>query len=207
MDGEIKNRRILVDNGEVVNYNGYDQYQKDWKEAFKNVSLQPMERIPLQERVKVGIILEKDAIMPDYANIHDSGADVYCKKDEVVPANARGYIIKTGVKLDLPYGYGVAIRPKSGVSVRTNLRVILGTIDQGYKGEIGIMVDNLGSDPITIPRGKSVAQMILERIPRMDFMAVEELSDSDRGDGGFGSSDRGIGETPRSNRALHGMYR
>lgn len=142
--------------------------------------------------INIGIKLDKGAIMPSYASDYDSGADIFCKHDVYIPAGVKGYIIKTGVRLDIPNGFEVQVRPKSGVSTRTNLRVILGTIDSGYKGEIGIMVDNIGDTPVEIPRGKAIAQLVLASVPKMIFNVKEELSTSERGENGFGSTGRGI---------------
>lgn len=171
-------RRITINDG-VVNYN---------RVGFTSMINEPIVRI----KIEVGIKLDKDAIMPSYANDSDSGADLFCKEDVEIPANARGFIVKTGVRLDLPVDYEVQVRPKSGVSTKTPIRVIFGTVDEGYKGEIGIMIDNLSDKPITVERGKALAQMVIQHVPKMKFLQVNELSNSDRGEGGFGSTGRGI---------------
>ena len=142
--------------------------------------------------VKVGVKLDEDAIMPSYVSEYDSGADIFCKHDVYIPAGAKGYIIKTGVRIDIPNGFEIQVRPKSGVSTRSNLRVIFGTVDSGYKGEIGIMVDNIGNEAIEIPRGKAIAQLVLMPVPMMMFEERNELSTSERGENGFGSTGRGI---------------
>lgn len=149
-------------------------------------------KVPMREKIMVGIKLDDRAIMPSYANPEDSGADIFCKEDVTIPANARGFKIMTGVRLDLPLDYEVQVRPKSGVSSKTPIRVILGTVDEGYKGEIGVMVDNLSDAPISVPQGKAIAQMVLQHVPKMWFTEVSELSTSSRGEGGFGSTGRGI---------------
>ena len=142
--------------------------------------------------VGVGMKLEPDAIEPSYANVGDSGADLFVQYDTVITDNARGYIINTGVRLDIPNGFEVQIRPKSGVSRNTPLRVVLGTVDSGYKGIIGIIVDNESDEPINIPRGKAIAQMVINMVPKMIFYKTNELSTSDRADNGFGSTGRGL---------------
>lgn len=142
--------------------------------------------------VIVGVKLDEGAIMPSYASEYDSGADIFCKHDVYIPAKTFGHIIPTGVRLDIPNGFEVQVRPKSGVTTKTTLRTIFGTVDSGYKGEIGIMVDNIGDEGITIPRGKAVAQLVLGHVPKIVFENVNELSTSDRGEQGFGSTGRGI---------------
>lgn len=142
--------------------------------------------------VSVGIKLDEGAIMPSYANDGDSGADLFVCFDTIIPANARGYVVNTNVRLDIPYCWEVQIRPKSGVSCNTPLRVVLGTIDSGYKGVIGIIVDNISDEDIFIPRGKAIAQMVINSVPKAIFKTTDKLSTSDRGDKGFGSTGRGI---------------
>lgn len=150
------------------------------------------EPIRLRQSVEIGIKLEDEAILPSYANRGDSGADLFVCFDTVIPAKARGYIVNTNIRLDIPYGWEVQVRPKSGVSCNTPLRVVLGTIDSGYKGVIGIIVDNISDEDIFIPRGKAIAQMVINSVPKAIFKTTDKLSTSDRGDKGFGSTGRGI---------------
>ena len=142
--------------------------------------------------IDVKVILKDGAIMPSYAKEGDSGVDLFCKEDVTIPVQARGFVVKTGISLELPKGYELQVRPKSGVSVRTPLRVVLGTVDEGYRGEIGVIVDNLSDEEIKIEKGKAIAQGVLNKVPKMAFVKVEELSNTDRGQGGFGSTGRGI---------------
>lgn len=160
--------------------------------CVKGNALTPNFNMAYVPKITIGMKLDPGAIAPSYAHDSDSGADIFCKDYEYIPPRATGYIIKTGIRLDIPLGFGIQVRPKSGVSNRTKLRVILGTIDSGYKGEIGIMVDNIGNDPIEIPRGTAIAQLVLERINQIAFENVNELTTSDRGEGGFGSTGRGL---------------
>ena len=146
----------------------------------------------LRTKIKTGIKLMDGAKMPDYASSDDSGADLYVLDHTYIPAGARGFKVRTGVKLDIPNGFEVQVRPKSGVSTKTPLRVILGTVDSGYKGEVMIMVDNISDQPIEVPRHKAIAQMVLQSVPMMIFEEKDELSTSERGENGFGSTGRGI---------------
>ena len=142
--------------------------------------------------VKLGIQLIDGAKMPDYASSDDSGADLYVLHDVYIAPNERGVKVRTGVKLDIPNGFEVQVRPKSGVSTKTPLRVILGTVDSGYKGEIMIMVDNMSDQPVEIPKHKAIAQIVLQSVPMMVFEERDEFSKSERGENGFGSTGRGI---------------
>ena len=94
--------------------------------------------------------------------------------------------------MELPKGYELQVRPKSGNSSRTPIRVVLGTVDAGYRGEIGIIIDNLSNKVIKVSKDKALAQGVFSKIPKAVFEVVEELSKSDRGTGGFGSTGRGI---------------
>lgn len=146
----------------------------------------------LRQSVRVGIKIDDGALIPTYANYDDSGADIYTIEECYIAPNARGVKLRTGVKLDIPIGWEVQVRPKSGVSSKTPIRVVLGTVDSGYKGEIQIIVDNLSDTPVYIPKHKAVAQLVLQYAPMMHFEFRDEFADSTRGENGFGSTGRGI---------------
>ena len=141
--------------------------------------------------VDVKIVLENIEI-PSYANADDSGVDLYSKEDVVIPAGVKGFLVKTGIRVELEKGYELQIRPKSGNSIKTPIRVILGTVDSGYRGEIAVILDNLANEDFKLSKDKAVAQAVLNYVPKIKFKIVEELSDTDRGQGGFGSSGRGL---------------
>ena len=141
--------------------------------------------------VDVKIVLENIEI-PSYANEDDSGVDLYSKEDVVIPAGAKGFLVKTGIRVELEKGYELQIRAKSGNSIKTPIRVILGTVDSGYRGEIAVILDNLANEDFKLSKDKAVAQAVLNYVPKIKFKIVEELSDTDRGQGGFGSSGRGL---------------
>ena len=141
--------------------------------------------------VDVKIVLENIEI-PSYANEDDSGVDLYSKEDVVIPAGAKGFLVKTGIRVELEKGYELQIRPKSGNSIKTPIRVILGTVDSGYRGEIAVILDNLANEDFKLSKDKAVAQAVLNYVPKIKFKRVEELSNTDRGQGGFGSSGRGL---------------
>lgn len=138
------------------------------------------------------IVLMEGATMPSYAKSGDAGADLFPIEDIIIPSNARGFKIATGVKIQMPLGYEIQVRPKSGNSIKTPIRVILGTVDSGYIGEIGVIVDNLSNEPYEIKKNKAIAQMVLTQVDRISFNHVSELDGTDRGEGGFGSTGRGI---------------
>ncbi|HSQ87994.1 dUTP diphosphatase [Romboutsia sp.] len=140
--------------------------------------------------------LHKDAIVPEYAHATDTGFDLFSVEETTIPANGKA-IVKTGLAFGLPAGWGVEVRNKSGITMKgvptTNgttedITVYIGTIDTGYRGEIGIMIKNENDFGITIPKQIKVAQGVLEQIFQCGFEEVEELDDTDRGTGGYGST-------------------
>ena len=140
----------------------------------------------------VGIeLLQENAKLPTYAHDGDQGADIYCPETTVIPANARGFMVHTGLKLLIPFGWAIAIRPRSGMSKNTPLRISNSpaTIDQQYRGEICILFDNLSDKPYEIKEGERIAQFILEKNYHANYTQVDSVEpDTERGEGGFGSS-------------------
>lgn len=99
-------------------------------------------------------------------------------------------IVKTGLFLELPIGYEAQVRPRSGLSAKQGITVLNapGTIDADYRGEIGVILVNLSNDSFTVTNGERVAQLVIARHERAEWVEVEELSDTTRGAGGFGST-------------------
>lgn len=145
-----------------------------------------------KNEIKVKIKLLEGATMPSYAKEGDAGADLYPLYDIEIAPNATGVIIPTGVCMEIPKKYEGQVRPKSGNSSKTPIRVILGTVDNGYRGEVGIIIDNLSDEVIKISKDKALAQVVFNEVPRAIFEVVDELSETERGTGGFGSTGRGI---------------
>lgn len=136
-------------------------------------------------------LIQDNAKLPTYAHNGDQGADIYCPKTIVIPANARGFMVHTGLKLLIPFGWAIAIRPRSGMSKNTPLRISNSpaTIDQQYRGEICILFDNLSDEPYEIKEGERIAQFILEKNYHANYTQVDSVEpDTERGEGGFGSS-------------------
>lgn len=158
-------------------------------------------------------LCHQDAKIPTYANIGDAGLDIYALEDITIhPGETK--LVKTGLKVAIPYGYELQVRPKSGRALKTKFRVANapGTIDSGYRDEIGVIIDNIeppikdieytfddkgqpfihsilhGSD-FTIGKGEKFAQLVLNEVPKVSFYQVESVAGigENRG-GGFGSS-------------------
>lgn len=134
--------------------------------------------------------LSDKAILPTKAHATDSGFDLYAAEDVFIPDGGMA-VVKTDVAVLLPPGYEAQIRPRSGVTSKTKLRVQLGTIDNGYTGNLGIIVDNASqSEEYEVKQGAKIAQLVVQALP--DFGTSEwydgDLAETERGDGGFGST-------------------
>jgi dUTP pyrophosphatase len=143
------------------------------------------EAVPVQVR-----LLDPDLPMPAYAHPGDAGADLVAAEDVELPPGARS-LVRTGVALALPEGFVGLVHPRSGLAVRLGVTVLNapGTVDAGYRGEI--LVNLINHDPATtvkISRGDRIAQLVVQRVERAAFVAVDELSDTARGTGGHGST-------------------
>lgn len=131
-------------------------------------------------------LLSENATMPKRANETDSGLDLYVSETTVIEPQTT-VAVKTDVAINLPYGYEAQVRPRSGKSLKTKLRVALGTIDLTYHKEIGIITDNIGDEPITIEQGERLAQLVIVPVSYMQPIEVEQFEyESERG--GFGST-------------------
>lgn len=143
----------------------------------------------LQVKVKK---LDINAILPKYNNPGDSGMDFYTPI-EFALAPGCSMLIPLDLAFELPEGYGMNVRPTSGNTVKTSMRVQLGTVDNGYRGNLGIMIDNIGKETIHFERGRKIAQGVLVKEPQAKIIEVDELSESVRGNKGYGSSDHILG--------------
>lgn len=139
--------------------------------------------------VKVKVKLSAGATLPEYQTAGASGADLRALLPAPVDvAPGSRCAVPTGVYVEVPAGYEVQIRPRSGLAVRKGLTVLNtpGTIDSDYRGEIVVIVINLGSDVVSIASGDRVAQMVVCPVVHGSFERVESLSETPRGEGGFG---------------------
>ena len=172
----------------------------------------------MMETIKVGFKrLNDNAIIPTKAYPTDSGFDLYASEDVIIEPGETT-VVPTGIAVELPPGYEATVRPRSGITAKTKLRVQLGTIDNEYRGEIGVIVDNIAPEDLDgmpceyfalsienkplpeyksnfvegtyiIRKGDRIAQLVIQPIPYVKAYEVEaELSETERGDGGFGST-------------------
>jgi len=133
--------------------------------------------------------------LPAYQSTHAAGLDLLAAVPENVPlvlAPGKHAMVPTGLAIALPDGFEAQVRPRSGLAARHGVTVLNspGTIDADYRGEIQVILINHGSEPFAIKRGERIAQMVIAPVVQAKLVAVAELSTTDRGTGGFGSTGR-----------------
>jgi dUTP pyrophosphatase len=140
---------------------------------------------------KIRIINRSDHPLPKYATEDSAGFDLRAKLSEEIKLQPmERQLVKTGLFLELPTRYEAQIRPRSGLALKKGITVLNapGTIDADYRGEIGVILINLSQEEFTINNGDRIAQMVIAEYQKVDFVEVEQLENSVRGDGGFGST-------------------
>lgn len=144
--------------------------------------------------VNIKVLKEtEDAILPTYAHFGDAGADLYANEEvDIQPNEVK--IIQTGLKVEIPDGYEMQVRPRSGMSTKTPILGILGTVDSGYRGSLGVMLYNHGDIPYRVQKGDRIAQAVIAPTYHGNFLISDSLSETERGEGGFGSTDNQNGE-------------
>lgn len=139
----------------------------------------------------IKIINKSSHPLPSYETIASAGMDIRASLSEAVTLQSlERTIIKTGLFIELPIGFEAQVRPRSGLAAKKGITVLNspGTIDADYRGEIGVILVNLSKDPFTIEDGERIAQLVIAKHERAVFEAVDVLSETMRGEGGFGST-------------------
>lgn len=133
--------------------------------------------------------LYEDAKIPSYAHEGDVGMDLYSCADYTLSPGKRE-LISTGISVELPGGYEMQIRPKSGLALKKGISIVNspGTVDAGYRGEVGVIMINHGEEIFQIEKGDKIAQAVINKAEIVDITEVDRLSESSRGEGGFGST-------------------
>lgn len=141
--------------------------------------------------MQINIINKSEHPLPAYETAHAAGMDLRANITEtVVLAPMQRILIPTGLYIELPVGYEAQIRPRSGLAFKHGVTVLNspGTIDADYRGEIKVLLLNLGSEPFEIKHGERIAQMIIAKHETANWQVVEQLSETTRGAGGYGST-------------------
>ena len=128
-------------------------------------------------------------LVPTKAHSDDAAFDLQSRSNMTVPVG-KSTLVPTGVFIELPVNYEAQIRPRSGLALKKNITLTNspGTIDAGYRGEIGVIMFNHGPEEFVIKRGDRIAQMVITQLPEVELTVCESLSETNRGSGGFGST-------------------
>ena len=133
--------------------------------------------------------IDQFAELPTYAHPGDAGMDIRSIEELTIAPGARA-LVHTGLVMMLPPGYEAQVRPRSGLALKNGVTVLNtpGTIDEGYRGEVGVILANFGSEPFKVEKGAKIAQMVIAPCTRAEIVETDEVDDTVRGTGGFGSS-------------------
>ena len=141
--------------------------------------------------MQVKVINKSKHPLPQYETIASAGMDVRAHIDEAINlAPLERVLVKTGLFVEIPLGYEIQVRPRSGLAFKKGITVLNspGTIDADYRGEIGVLLVNLSSEPFVIEDGERIAQLVLAPHEQAQWQQVDILEESNRGQGGFGST-------------------
>ncbi|WP_452230625.1 dUTP diphosphatase [Lacinutrix sp. MEBiC02404] len=141
--------------------------------------------------MKIKIINKSSHAVPHYETIASAGMDLRANITEVILLKPlERTIVKTGLFIELPIGFEAQVRPRSGLAAKKGITVLNapGTVDADYRGEIGVILVNLSNEDFTIENGERVAQLVIAKHERAEWVEVTALSETDRGEGGFGST-------------------
>lgn len=141
--------------------------------------------------MKVKVINKSENSLPQYATPLSAGMDVRAANEQPISIDPlQRAIVPTGLFLEIPAGYEVQVRPRSGLAAKKGITVLNapGTIDADYRGEVCVILVNLSSEPFVVEKGERIAQLVLSRHECIEWDECRSLSESERGDGGFGST-------------------
>ena len=139
--------------------------------------------------IKIVMLENCDDLMPAKAHSDDAAFDLRSRVDMILPVR-KSVVVPAGFSMELPVGFEAQIRPRSGLALKHDLMLTNspGTIDAGYRGEVGVIMYNGGTEEFPIRRGDRIAQMVIARLPEVALVKAESLSETNRGAGGFGST-------------------
>ena len=141
--------------------------------------------------MKIKIVNKSQHTCPEYATTQSAGLDLRANLSEPILLKSRGRtLVKTGLHIELPKGFEAQIRPRSGLAFKKGVTVLNspGTIDADYRGEIGVILVNLSDEEFLIENGERVAQMVISKHEKAEWVQTETLEETQRGEGGFGST-------------------
>lgn len=141
--------------------------------------------------VNVMAVVENEQLLPTYATEHSSGMDLKAAiVSPIVLQPMERKLIPTGVRIALPIGYEAQVRPRSGLALKHGVTVLNtpGTVDADYRGKVGVILINLGSEPFEVKPGERIAQLVIAKYEKANLCLTDELNDTERGERGFGHS-------------------
>ncbi len=145
----------------------------------------------MSDSVRINVVAEEGAVLPQYKTAGAAGADVcaYLKESLVIKRGGRA-LIPTGLYFEIPEGYEIQVRPRSGLAFKNGVTVLNtpGTIDSDYRGELRVLLANFGDSDFTVNAGERIAQIVVAPVTIGSFAKVNSLSSTQRGAGGFGST-------------------
>ena len=171
-----------------------ENYQRELEDML-GLSFEQMEKdindMAKTRTIKV-VLTHENSVFPSYAYPSDSGFDLYSTEEAIIPPFGRA-LVATGLKLSFDEGYEIQVRPKSGLAIKQGLTVLNtpGTVDQGYTGEIQVIIFNTNNTTVTIPKKTKIGQAVLCPVVNgnfVNFERVDKVDDKDRSDNGFGST-------------------
>ena len=145
----------------------------------------------MEKQFKI-VNLTDDLPLPQFMSAGAAGMDIYANVEEVVLVPGEIKLIPTGIKIALPLGYEAQIRPRSGLALKHGITMVNapGTIDSDYRGEVGVILINMGKHDFVVSRGERIAQMVISKYEPIEWIECEELGETGRGNGGFGHTGR-----------------
>ena len=191
MDKALKELQELKDLVEQLNNSDIDE-SLDYEKILKDLDTNTYENF----KIPVKFINKSTNEDPFYANVGDSGFDLRAFLDESITLRSlERTLIPTGLSFELPPNTELQVRPRSGISLKHGISVLNtpGTVDEGYRGDVGIIAINLSNEEYTINNGDKIAQGVIINVIGQricDLLKTENLSDTERGSGGFGSTDK-----------------
>ena len=141
--------------------------------------------------MKINIINKSNHPLPHYETLASAGMDLRASiTQDIILQPLERTIVKTGLFIELPIGYEAQVRPRSGLAAKKGITVLNapGTVDADYRGEIGVILVNVSNEPFTIENGERIAQLVIAKHERAEWGEVDQLSETSRGEGGFGST-------------------
>jgi dUTP pyrophosphatase len=135
------------------------------------------------------VLVGAGGALPEYGSPGAAGADLRASEAAVIPPGARA-AVPTALRLQIPPGHVGLVWPRSGLAVRHGIDTLAGVIDSDYRGEVRVVLVNHGDEPFAVKAGDRIAQLLLQRVERARFVAVDAVRDTSRGEGGFGSTGR-----------------